>query len=34
MFADGEMGFFAIIFFFAVLVVLGICANNGVFGPI
>jgi len=34
MFREGELGFFALIFFFAVLVVLGICANQGFFGPI
>ena len=34
MFSEGEMGFFALFFFFAVLVLLGIAANQGVFGPI
>ena len=34
MFDQGELGFFALFFFFAVLVVLGICANAGMLGPI
>jgi hypothetical protein len=34
MLSEGEMGFFALFFFFAVLVLLGIAANQGLFGPI
>jgi hypothetical protein len=34
MLSQGELGFFALIFFFAALVLLGIAANQGFFGPI
>lgn len=34
MFTEGELGFFALIFFFVVLVIIGIFASQGTFGPI
>jgi hypothetical protein len=34
MFSEGELGFFALIFFFVVLVIIGIFASQGAFGPI
>jgi hypothetical protein len=34
MLTQGELGFFALLFFFVVLVLLGVAANQGFFGPI